>query len=113
MSGPRKIPADPAGFIQKCVRAGSMLWTYHVSMRLLARNLTRDQIVGTVDTYEIIESYPGDKYLPSYLVLANDAVGAMHVLFGCDLDGDNVRIVTAYRPNPSEWDATFRKRIAP
>jgi hypothetical protein len=113
MADPEKIPPDPLAFIQRCVRVSSIFWTYHVSMRLLSRGLDREQIVGAVDTYDVIESYPEDKYLPSYLVLGRDPVGVLHVPFATDVTGDNVRIVTAYRPNPSEWDATFKKRIAP
>ncbi len=113
MADPARIPPDPLTFIQRCVRVSAIFWTYHVSMRLLARGLDRNQIVGAVDTYEVIENYPDDKYLPSYLILGRDTVGALHVLFATDVDGDNVRIVTAYRPNPNEWDSSFRKRTSP
>lgn len=75
-------------------------------MRLERRHITRDDILGAVDTYAIVESYPEDKYLPSYLVLAND----FHVLFAADVGGDNVRVVTAYRPDPDEWESDLRKR---
>ena len=33
-----------------------------------------------------------------------------HVLFAVDVENDNVRIVTAYRPHPDEWDSEFRLR---
>jgi len=34
-----------------------------------------------------------------------------HVLFAIDRDGDNVRLVTAYRPDPEEWEPPdFRNR---
>ena len=58
-------PADPLAFIQRCVRERKILWTYHVNMRIERRHITRDEILGAVDAYEIIESYPEDKYLPS------------------------------------------------
>jgi Domain of unknown function (DUF4258) len=113
MADPSKVPIDPLAFIQRNVRRSNIFWTYHVSMRLLKRGMTRDQIVGAADTYEVIESYPDDKYLPSYLVFGSDTAGVLHVLFATDIVGDNVRVVTAYRPNPTEWDATFKTRIAP
>lgn len=61
-------------------------------------------------THEIIESYEDDKYLPSYLVWAPSGHGPFHVLFAADVDGDNVRIVTAYRPNVDEWDIDLKSR---
>ena len=66
-----------------------------------------------LDSYEIIEAYPGDKYLPSYLVLGRSAGEAFHVLFAADLDGDNVRVVTAYRPSEGEWEDDLKTRRAP
>jgi hypothetical protein len=33
-----------------------------------------------------------------------------HVQIAVDVDGDNVRIVTTYIPDPQEWDADFRIR---
>ncbi|MBI4473184.1 MAG: DUF4258 domain-containing protein [Acidobacteria bacterium] len=103
----RKVPDDPLGFIQRCVRERKIHWTYHVNMRLAGRYLTRDEILQAVDSYEIIESYPEDKYLPSYLVLA---AASFHVHFATDVEGDNVRIITVYWPDPDEWEPDLKTR---
>ena len=100
-------PDDPLRFIQRCVRDRKVYWTYHVNLRLERRDITRQEILAAVDTYEIVEEYPEDKYLPSYLVLGN---GSFHVLVAVDVESDNVRIVTAYRPDPAEWERGFRTR---
>ena len=71
-------------------------------MRLPGRYIPRDELLEATETYEIMESYPEDKYLPSYLVWARSESGPFHVLFAADVVGDNVRIVTAHRPNPAE-----------
>ena len=105
-----RLPADPLVFIREKVRAAAIFWTYHVNMRLQDRFIARQRILKSVDTYEIIESYPADKYLPSYLVLAQHGGEIFHVLFAVDVAGDNVRIVTAYRPNPDEWQPDLRRR---
>ena len=72
-------------------------------MRLQGRHITRRVILDAVDTYELVESYPRDKYLPSYLLLAHDGSEALHVLFAADVEEENVRVVTAYRPGSDEW----------
>jgi hypothetical protein len=87
-----------------------MVWTYHVNMRLERRFIPRDAILNSVETFEIIESYPDDKYLPSYLVYARCEGWVFHVLFATDVPGQNVRVVTAYRPDPIEWSADLKKR---
>ena len=88
MSKSSTIPDDPLAFIQRCVRARRVHWTYHVNMRLSRRHISRQDIYGAVDTYDVVEAYPDDKYLPSYLVLATMASDAFHVLFAADLSGD-------------------------
>jgi len=79
-------------------------------MRLAGRFIPRETILAAVATYELVESYPDDKYLPSYLVLARDPAEAFHVLFAIDVQGDNVRVVTAYRPDPAEWQPDLKMR---
>ena len=114
MAEKRKIPDDPLAFIKKCLRERHIYWTYHVNMRLASRHITRDEILEAIDGYEIIESYPDDKYLPSYLLLGGAAGRTFHhVLFAVDVEGDNVRIVTTYRPDPNEWETDMRTRRTP
>jgi len=82
-------------------------------MRLEGRFVSREAIIGSVGTYEIVESYPDDKYLPSYLLLARPAGDAIHVLFAADVTGDNVRVITAYRPSSNEWMEDLKTRRVP
>lgn len=110
MSDSRKVPDDPLAFIQRCVRERRVYWTYHVNMRLVGRHISRNEIFAAVDSYSVIESYPDDKYLPSYLVFASGTRTMFHVLFATDVTGNNVRIVTAYHPKPDEWEADLKTR---
>ena len=84
-----------------------------MNLRLKGRFVSREFILDAVDTYEIVEAYPRDKYLPSYLVLARRAGDAIHVLFAADVEGDNVRVVTAYRPSQDEWGDDLKTRKSP
>jgi hypothetical protein len=79
-------------------------------MRLAGRFIPREAILAAVANYELVEAYPDDKYLPSYLILGRHGSEAFHVLFATDVDGDNVRVVTSYRPDPEEWQADFKAR---
>jgi hypothetical protein len=106
----RLLPDDALEFIRTCVRQRRVHWTYHVNMRLAGRHISRDQIFGAIDSYEVIESYPDDKYLPSYLVLGTTADITFHVLFAVEVETDSVRVITAYRPNPIDWDPDLRSR---
>lgn len=110
MTRDRLLPSDPVRFIQNCIRRGRVLWTYHVNMRLAGRFIPRGSILRAVETLELVEAYPDDKYLPSYLVLGRAGSDAFHVLFAADVEGDNVRVVTAYRPDAGEWEDDLKTR---
>lgn len=105
----RKLPDDPLAFICDCLRSGRILWTYHINMRLEQRFIAREAIIAA-EGYEIVEAYPYDQPLPSYLLLGRRGQVAFHVLFATDVDGQNVRIVTAYHPSPEEWEADLKAR---
>ena len=72
------------------------------------RTVPRSAVFEAIPTYEIIESYPDDKYLPSYLVYLSHEGTVYHVLFATDPDEGNVRVVTVYRPDPDQWTVTTR-----
>jgi len=79
-------------------------------MRLGQRFIARETIIAAVENYEIVEEYPDDKYFPSYLLLGRRGEEVFHALFGTDVDGQNVRVVTAYYPSPDEWEEDLKTR---
>ena len=79
-------------------------------MRLGQRFIARETIIHAATSYEVIEEYPEDKYFPSYLLLGRRGAEAFHVLFGADMEGQNVRAVTAYYPSPEQWEADLKTR---
>ena len=106
----RNLPDDPLSFIRECIRGGRIFWTYHVNMRLGQRVISREMIIQAADGYEFVEEYPEDKYLPSYLLLGRRGKEGFHVLFGADMDGQNIRVVTVYYPSAEEWEADLKTR---
>ncbi len=105
-----RIPRNPLEFIRHCMEEEKIFWTYHVNMRLRNRFIPREAILQSTSNYEILEEYPEDKYLPSYLVYSEYQNMKFHILFAVDLEGDNVRVITAYRPNVEEWEGDLKKR---
>ena len=81
-----------------------------MSMRLGQRGLTGEMLVQGAGSLEVIEVYPEDKYLPSFLLRGEHRGAVFHAQVATDVEGDNVRVVTMYVPNAEEWDAGFRMR---
>ena len=106
----RIIPDMPLEFIRKCILDRKILWTYHVNMRLQERHITRDQILNSLESYEILEKYPEDKHLPSYLLYAVHEAIVFHIVVAADARNENIRIVTAYYPDPNKWEQNLKTR---
>ena len=79
-------------------------------MRLQQRGLTAGTLMNAVEKFEIIESYPNDKYLPSFLLRGESEGSAFHAHIATDMEDSNIRVVTMYRPSIGEWDAEARVR---
>ncbi len=79
-------------------------------MRSDQRGLTTDSLIMAVSNLEIIERYPRDKYLPSFLVRGESKGTVFHAHIATDVEGDNIRVVTMYVPDSARWDGEFRVR---
>lgn len=97
-------------FIKSCIGSRKVIWTHHVTMRLEGRFIPRETLLSSVESYEIIEKYPGDKYLPSYLIYAKSGKEVFHIHVAIDQENDNIRIITAYRPTPDKWENDLKTR---
>ena len=57
-----------------------------------------------------IESYPEDKYLPSYLVYSRYQDIAFYILIAADVIGNNIRVITGSYPEPAHWSTDLKTR---
>ena len=71
----------------------------------------RDVVKGLVKAL-LIEDYPDYPKGPCCLVLQRDGAGQpIHVVWGIPAGQDSPAVlVTAYRPDPTRWDETWRRR---
>ena len=87
---------------------------YEVSRHLIEvateRGISRHEILEAIQTAEVIEDYPDDKYWPSCLLLGRTSQGnILHVV--CSYPTRTlVKIITAYEPDTREWiDSRIRR----
>ena len=77
-------------------------------MRLRTRALTGSLLHAAAESLEIIESYPEDKDLPSFLLRGESGGTVFHAHIAADVEGLNIRVVTMYIPDPNQWDQGLR-----
>jgi hypothetical protein len=96
--------------LRQKVARGQAEYSLHAVRQMVAPNLTPDEVAELVLAGEVIEDYPEDKYGRSCLVLGRTATGrALHIQ--CTHPSrPMVKIITAYEPDPAEWDAPLKQR---
>ncbi len=78
--------------------------------KVRVRRIQLNEIEEAILNGQIIEPYSDDPRGPSCLILGFSKEGrALHVLCG-NLEEDDVLIITAYEPNPDEWEADLKTR---
>lgn len=95
--------------IQRLCEQGKIRWTIHVLKRLILRGISQEDTVQAIRTGEIIEQYPEDYPYPSCLISGTSHEGkTLHVV--CGIGDDNAWMITAYYPDPAEWENDFKTR---
>ena len=97
-------------FVRSCIKDRKILWRYHVNMRMKERFISREDILSSVNTFEIIEKYPKDKYIPSYLIYAVNGDRVIHIQIAINRHDDIIIIITAYKPTLDKWEKDFKTR---
>lgn len=77
--------------------------------KLRQRRITARNIEDAVKAGGIIEQYPDDPRGASCLILGLVDERPLHVLCG-RLDAQEILIITAYEPDPMEWEDDWKTR---
>ena len=95
--------------LQKLCENGSIRWTEHILKRLMQRGIFQASVVQAIRSGEIIEQYPDDYPYPSCLLLGTTEAGeALHIV--CGIGEGKVWLITAYHPDPDEWESDLKTR---
>jgi hypothetical protein len=88
-----------------------ILFTRHAldQMNKPDRLISESEVREVLEQGDVIEEYPDDPRGPSGLMGQQTSLGRfVHVV--CSPKSDYLAIITAYVPDPSEWDEEFRTR---
>lgn len=104
--------SDLLEHVQSLVRSGDVRVSEHGYDELADDGLSVKELLSGVADAVPVEEYPDYPKGPAILLLQKDRSGrAVHVVWGIPKGHKSpVVLVTAYRPDPERWDATFLRR---
>ena len=106
-------PMPPtATLIRQNIASGDVVVLRHAATQLARRSIAVDDVLAGAAAGAVIEDYPHDEAGPAVLMLQRDAGGRpLHVIWRiAAATAGPVLLVTAYRPEPAQWNEDFRVR---
>jgi hypothetical protein len=95
--------------IKEKVAQGKYLVAFTHTEKLRRRRIEAGDIEQAIDEGLIIEGYLRDPRGASCLILGFAGNRPLHVLCG-RLDAEEILIITAYEPDPGEWEPDWKTR---
>jgi hypothetical protein len=88
-----------------------LVFRVHALERMFERRITAEDVRAVVSDGEVIQNYPEDKPYPSRLMLGWRGTRPIHVVVAEDSEDGILIVVTAYEPDPIQWEAGFRRKV--
>ncbi|MGD0949984.1 MAG: DUF4258 domain-containing protein [Candidatus Binatia bacterium] len=95
--------------IRERVRRGDYVISFTHTEKLRERKIRAEDVEQAIRDGAIIEDYPDDPRGPSCLILGRSGGRPLHVVCG-RLEERRILIITAYEPDPDEWESDWRMR---
>jgi hypothetical protein len=77
---------------------------------MLERGIGIDEIEQIIASGDSIEDYPEDEPYPSRLLLGWPGGRPLHIVAADEPGTDVTHVITAYQPDPAQWEDGFRRR---
>jgi hypothetical protein len=106
-------PGEPVEWrlavIRERIEHGDYIVSFTHTEKLRARKIAAEDVEEAIRNGAIIEDYPEHPRGPSCLILGRAGGRPLHVVCG-RLAEEQILIITAYEPDPAEWEADWRTR---
>lgn len=89
-----------------------LIFTGHALRQMFARQIDTAAVRAVVEQGATIADYADDQPYPSRLLLAFVDDRPLHVVLGYNQDQRIGYVVTAYSPDPTQWEPDFKTRRA-
>ncbi len=90
---------------------GRIIFRVHALARMFERRIGLEDVRAVIANGEVVQTYPDDKPYPSRPLLGWVGTRPLHVVVAEDSEDGILIVVTAYEPDPIQWDSGFRRRV--
>ena len=97
--------------IRRKIGEGKYAIAFTHTEKLRSRRIRATDIEAAIKSGKIIENYPNDPRGASCLILGRVGTRPLHILFA-RLEAEEMLVVTAYEPDPDEWEDDWETRKA-
>ncbi len=88
----------------------NLIFRLHAIKRMFERKVDADDVRHILAAGEVIEDYPTDTPYPSCLVLGWRGTRPLHIVVAYNTTDDETIVITAYEPDPKQWNKGFKRR---
>ncbi|MFO7675499.1 MAG: DUF4258 domain-containing protein [bacterium] len=92
-------------------KASHIIFRVHALNRIFERQVAVADVRDVIANGEVIQRYLDDKPYPSRLMLGWRDTRPLHVVVADDAEAGILIVVTAYEPDPAQWDAGFKRKL--
>lgn len=93
------------------MNAKRLIFRVRALTRMFERRIDVADVRAVVAQGEVIQAYPDDKPYPSRLLLGRIGSRPLHVVVAEDRERGILIVVTAYEPDPVQWDSGFKRKV--
>jgi beta-phosphoglucomutase-like phosphatase (HAD superfamily) len=93
------------------MKAERTIFRVHALARMFERRISVEDVRAVITQGDVIQAYPDDKPYPSKLLLGWIGSRPLHVVVAEDTADGILIVVTAYEPDPVQWDPGFKRKV--
>jgi len=105
-----KLNEEMDNKIKKAFERKNIIWRKHALIRMMERDIPRNDVFNAISNGKIIETYPDIKPYPGYLMFGQVDEKMLHIVISWDEDANSAYVITVYVPDVDHFQENGKTR---